>query len=60
MRHSARRRPAEIVGSTADSGGGDNCYSDYAQTNAADLMDLLRDIDADVAEPPKSEAADPL
>jgi hypothetical protein len=37
--------------STADSGGGDNCYRDYAQTNAQDLMDLLTDIDADVAEP---------
>jgi uncharacterized protein YecE (DUF72 family) len=28
-----------------------NCYSDYAQTNAADLMDLLRAIDADVDHP---------
>jgi hypothetical protein len=28
-----------------------NCYSNYAQTNAQDLMDLLTDIDADVQEP---------
>jgi uncharacterized protein YecE (DUF72 family) len=28
-----------------------NCYSDYAQTNAQDLMDLLTDIDADVESP---------
>jgi uncharacterized protein YecE (DUF72 family) len=28
-----------------------NCYSDYAQTNAQDLMDLLTDIDADVDQP---------
>jgi hypothetical protein len=25
-----------------------NCYRDYAQTNAQDLMDLLTSIDADV------------
>ena len=25
-----------------------NCYRDYAQTNAQDLMDLLTEIDADV------------
>jgi uncharacterized protein YecE (DUF72 family) len=29
-----------------------NCYRDYAQTNAQDLMDLLRAIDADVEDPP--------
>lgn len=29
----------------------DNCYSDYAQTNASDLMTLLTDIDADVTPP---------
>jgi uncharacterized protein YecE (DUF72 family) len=28
-----------------------NCYSDYAQTNAQDLMDLLTSIDADVTPP---------
>jgi len=28
-----------------------NCYSDYAQTNAQDLMTLLADIDADVEAP---------
>jgi uncharacterized protein YecE (DUF72 family) len=31
-----------------------NCYRDYAQTNATDLMDLLRSIDADVEEPAAS------
>jgi hypothetical protein len=50
--HSALARPAESVMGTADSGGADNCYHDYAQTNAQDLMDLLRAIDADVEEPP--------
>jgi hypothetical protein len=28
-----------------------NCYSDYAQTNAQDLMDLLTQIDANVDHP---------
>jgi hypothetical protein len=28
-----------------------NCYRDYAQTNAQDLMDLLTSMDADVEEP---------
>ncbi len=36
---------------TAHSGGADNCYSDYAQTNAQDLMALLISIDADVEAP---------
>jgi uncharacterized protein YecE (DUF72 family) len=36
-----------------------NCYSNYAQTNAQDLMDLLTDIDADVA-PPQPEAPNSL
>ena len=29
-----------------------NCYSDYAQTNAQDLMDLLTEIDAAEVERP--------
>ena len=33
-----------------------NCYRDYAQTNAQDLMSLLTDIDADVDQP-RSTAA---
>ena len=49
--HSACEQPAGSWSSTAHSGKVDNCYSDYAQTNAADLMDLLRAIDADVEEP---------
>ena len=40
-------------------GGADSCCSDYAQTNAEDLMDLLTGIDADV-DPPRSEAPDSL
>ena len=28
-----------------------NCYRDYAQTNAQDLMDLLTSIDAEVDRP---------
>ena len=28
-----------------------NCYRDYAQTNAQDLMDLLTAIDAEVDRP---------
>jgi hypothetical protein len=39
-----------LVG-TARSGGADNCYRDYAQTNAQDLMDLLTSIDAEVEAP---------
>jgi hypothetical protein len=35
-----------------DSNRTDNCYRDYAQTNAQDLMDLLTQIDADVDPPP--------
>lgn len=49
--HSAFRPPAGPWRGTADSGGADNCYSDYAQTNAQDLMTLLADIDADVEAP---------
>jgi uncharacterized protein YecE (DUF72 family) len=30
-----------------------NCYRDHAQVNGAQLVDLLRDAGADVAEPPK-------
>jgi uncharacterized protein YecE (DUF72 family) len=32
-----------------------NCYRDYAQTNAQDLMDLLTQIDADVDPPPPAQ-----
>ena len=38
----------ELWGSTADSGRVDNCYRDYAQTHAQDLMALLSEIDADL------------
>jgi uncharacterized protein YecE (DUF72 family) len=34
-----------------------NCYRDYAQTNAQDLMDLLTQIDADVDPPPPAKPA---
>lgn len=50
--HGALLRPAGSQQGTAHSGGADNCYRDYAQTNAADLMSLLREIDdAEVEEP---------
>jgi uncharacterized protein YecE (DUF72 family) len=36
-----------------------NCYSNYAQTNAQDLMDLLTDIDADVEAPHAPTPSEP-
>jgi hypothetical protein len=44
--------PALSPGRIVDSNRTDNCYRDYAQTNAQDLMDLLAQIDADVDPPP--------
>ena len=50
-RHTVRALPRKRPVGTAHSGGSNNCYRDYAQTNAQDLMALLRAIDADVEEP---------
>ena len=50
-RHSAPRRAAVSPPGTPHSARPDNCYSNYAQTNAQDLMDLLTDIDVDVEQP---------
>jgi len=50
-RHTAQALPGQTPICTAHGGGADNCYKDYAQTNAQDLMDLLTAIDAEVDRP---------